>query len=163
MADYEGVWPVVFTITGNLPRKSNSRQNTSSGFIKSKDALLYCKKFDNQAIVLGITKKDIHEPVCMELIIYYANIRSDLSDELFADCLEHCGFFRNDNYIRRKILHWELDKDNPRVEAKIYPIENYNQSWIPKFKPREELIRWLKKARIISSPQKRLKSTNKIV
>ena len=150
MGTDEGIQQVIrFTITGNQPRKSNSRQTLKSGkSIKSKSAQDYVKSFMSQSIVLKLQDRDINVPLRMEATVYYDNKLSDLSDELLCDCMEECGLIRNDNLIREKELIWKLDKDNPRAEVVLMPINDYIMDWIPKYKSKAEKAIWKLKKKL---------------
>jgi len=86
--------------------------------IKSPEALLYEQFFGRQ--VPGWACKGLSGKLCLEAKIYYANVQSDLSDELLCDLLQATGIIQNDRDIYRKVLEKEIDKTNPRVELKIF-------------------------------------------
>lgn len=56
--------------------------------------------------------------------IYYPSNRQDLDDTLLCDVLQHAGVIDNDRSIVEKHLWKHIDKENPRVELDIYPVDN---------------------------------------
>jgi hypothetical protein len=126
---------LTFTIEGNLPRKSNSRQKTASGkYIKSKAALEYSKSFGDQ--IRPEWQQMISLPCRLEAACYYRNKLSDLSDELLADLCEAYYIIANDNLFREKELVWLHDPVRPRVEVTIYLLEDYPTKWLRKITPK---------------------------
>lgn len=117
---------ISFTVLGHCPRKSNSRRivrmGTRIASIKSKEALEY-----EQSFILQIPrklKKNIECKLALTAYIYYRSRRSDLSDELFCDCLEKADIIKNDRQIAEKHLFCLVDKDNPRIEFTLDEIED---------------------------------------
>jgi len=113
-----------FIIKGELKSKANSRRVTRNGLIiKSKAALEFM-----EYAVLQLQQQYKGEPieykVYLDLVIYYPNRRSDLSPELFFDCLQKAGVLKNDRQIYGYVAIKELDKENPRVECTLYKHEN---------------------------------------
>jgi hypothetical protein len=119
---------LIFTILGNLPRKSNSRQffkNKRTGKLfnaKSDKALHYEKSFILQAINVSKDTFAVKQPLKITLHIYYQSHRSDLSDELFCDLLQKSSIIPNDRYITIKHLYHHIDRINPRVEVELESI-----------------------------------------
>ena len=131
------------TIYGNLPRKSNNRQivyrEGKPISIKSKDALAYVESCCVQLNTimnahrsqtppnigghiqpLGLSRIfPLQGSLGMTLTIYYDNAQADLSDELFADCLQRCGVISNDRQLEVKLLVREIDRKRPRVECRL--------------------------------------------
>lgn len=109
-------------ILGQPYSKANSRRLVTikgkPAMIKSRDALLYCDGFRLQCRQLQpMFRKD----VAVEATIFYQSRRSDLDESLILDLLQG-RVYENDRQVRRKIINWGLDKDNPRVELKVYPL-----------------------------------------
>lgn len=116
------------TIYGQAYSKANSRQlifrNGKPVFIKSKEALRYSDDFLRQCPQLSpIFTCD----VCVELDMYYASRRPDLDESLVLDLLQG-KVYENDRLVRRKVVQWYLDKDNPRVSITVYPIAGEDRS-----------------------------------
>lgn len=118
---------ITLTISGQLPRKSNSRRfviNRRTGkpmVIKSAEALRYEADFLRQ--VTGPQRLGLSGNLSLTAIIYYRSNRSDLSDELLCDLLEKAGVIENDRCIVEKRLTKRIDKDSPRVEVRIEELE----------------------------------------
>lgn len=89
--------------------------------IKSKGAL----EFEEIAILQlkqQYKEKPIELNVFLDLTIYYPSKRSDLSPELFFDCLQKAGTLLNDRQIYGYTAYKKFDKENPRVECTIYEV-----------------------------------------
>lgn len=80
--------------------------------------MLYCDGFNLQCRQL---QPMFHEDVAVEATLFYVSRRSDLDESLILDLLQG-RVYENDRQVRRKIINWGLDKDNPRVELKVYPL-----------------------------------------
>ena len=118
---------MIYTIYGNLPRKSNSRRivrNIRRGtvrVIKSARALQYRQQFLSQ---MGKYKYETTtEDVKLKAIIYYQSRRNDLSGELLMDLLQECGLIKNDRQIREIHLLGRIDRQKPRVEFEVEIIK----------------------------------------
>ncbi len=117
-----------FTILGNLPRKSNSRQvfkNRRTGniiFAKSATALDYTDSFLLQTKNVDKSLFQSSRPLKLTAKIYYQSKLSDLSDELLCDLMQKSGIIFNDRLIKEKHLYCYLDKINPRCEVEIEEI-----------------------------------------
>lgn len=117
-----------FTILGKLASKSNSRRLVAPGgrpmSIKSAAAM----EFEEGAIPqipadlkgLGLGSKN--QLLGLSATIYYPSFRSDLDDTLLCDVLERAGVVSNDRWIREKRLLARVDKDNPRVEVRLWEL-----------------------------------------
>lgn len=57
--------------------------------------------------------------------VFYPSMRSDIDNSLKIqlDCLQKCKAIKNDNLCVKIVAEKFVDKDNPRVEFKIIPIE----------------------------------------
>ena len=69
----------------------------------------------------------------VEIVIYYASRRPDLDPSLIFDCMEN-HIYKNDRQIKRQILYWGLDKNNPRSEIRVTEIEIKNPQRPPRWK-----------------------------
>lgn len=120
--DYE------FVVKGALKSKANSRQLVRRGSktisIKSAGALEFEKAavLQLQQAMKKRRMKTIEDEVGLELEIFYPSNRSDLSPELFFDCLQKAGVLKNDRQITEYRCAKLIDKDDPRVECVIYRI-----------------------------------------
>ena len=88
--------------------------------IKSKKARDYVKTFQMQCPVL---KPLIEGDVCAEIQIFYASRRPDLDESVILDCMQSY-IYANDRQVKRKIISWGLDRDNPRSVIKITPLKD---------------------------------------
>jgi len=114
-------------IYGEPASKANSRQLVySSGrpmFIKSKKARDYVKGFASQCTTLNPL---ITDDVCVEITIYYASRRPDLDESVILDCLQ--GFWiKNDRQVKKKIITWGLDRENPRADIVVTALEESDE------------------------------------
>ena len=117
------------TILGEPGRKSNQRRivrNNKTGkamLIKSQKALDYSASFLAQ--VPEETKRGIggpKEPLALWAVIHYASNRPDVSTELIQDLLEKAGVISNDRHLKQLIIFGSIDRENPRVELRLYRI-----------------------------------------
>ncbi len=110
-------------IYGEPASKANSRQIVMFGkrpaIIKSKKARDYVKTFEKQCPTLDTL---VTEDLGVEITIYYASRRPDLDESVILDCMQ--GYiYKNDRQVKKKIINWALDKDNPRSEIKVFLLE----------------------------------------
>jgi hypothetical protein len=110
---------VMFLVSGEPASKSNSRQLVTikgrPAFIKSKKARDYVTSFEQQAPQL---KPLIEDDVVVEMTIYYASRRPDLDESVILDAMQG-KIYANDRQVKRKIINWGLDRENPRAEIKV--------------------------------------------
>jgi Holliday junction resolvase RusA-like endonuclease len=111
------------TIHGEPASKANSRRSVLIGgkprFIKSKKALNYAKDFDKQCPVKNPLLKGDVFVACK---VWYRTRRPDLDVSLILDLLES-KFYQNDRQVRRMFLDHGIDRDDPRAEIVVLPIE----------------------------------------
>jgi len=116
---------VTFLISGEPASKSNSRQLVTikgrPAFIKSKKARDYVASFEQQAPQL---KPLIEDDVVVEMTIYYASRRPDLDESVILDAMQG-KIYANDRQVKRKIINWGLDRENPRSEIKVSRKNNH--------------------------------------
>ena len=108
-----------FEILGEPASKANSRQLVTikgrPAFIKSKKARDYVKNFEKQCPKLDTLVTD---DLVVEITIFYGSRRPDLDESVILDCMQ--GFiYKNDRQVKKKIINWGLDRDNPRSEIKV--------------------------------------------
>lgn len=106
-------------IYGEPASKANSRKIVMFGkrpaIIKSQKARDYVKAFEKQCKKLP---KLVTDDLVVEMTIYYASRRPDLDESVVLDCMQ--GFiYKNDRQVKKKIINWGLDRDNPRSEIKV--------------------------------------------
>lgn len=112
-----------FEVLGEPASKANSRRAVlikgRPSFIKSKKALEYAKAFDAQC-------PQLDEPftcdVTVAMIIYYASRRPDLDESLILDCMQG-KIYANDRQVKRKLIYWALDRENPRTIIRVVPCD----------------------------------------
>ena len=111
------------TILGEATSKANSRKvvliKGKIRVIKSQKALDYCKRFALQC-------PELDDPfdcdLFVEIHIYYASRRPDLDESLILDNMQN-KIYKNDRQVKIKHIYWHLDKDNPRAEITVRPIQ----------------------------------------
>lgn len=113
---------VSITVLGEPASKANSRAlvtiRNKPAFIKSKKARDYAVAFDAQCPRLApLMTGDVQ----VEMTIFYASRRSDLDESLILDLLQG-KIYQNDRQVKRKIIHWALDRHNPRADITITPM-----------------------------------------
>jgi Holliday junction resolvase RusA-like endonuclease len=114
---------ICLEIFGEPASKANSRRLVARGgkpmFIKSEKALTYAESFKQQCT------HNVHTPfdcdVCVEMTIYYASRRPDLDESLILDLLQGVAYL-NDRQVKRKVIDWGLDKENPRCIIRVSPL-----------------------------------------
>ena len=115
---------IFFIIHGEPASKSNSRKLVTikgrPAFIKSDKARKYVKRFEEQCPQMGDSM--FLDDVEVEMTVYYASRRPDLDESVILDCMQ--GFiYKNDRQVKRKIITWGLDKENPRSEITVRLME----------------------------------------
>ena len=94
--------------------------------IKSKEAREYLSHFKASVpekyrdLNLGSLKDDLR----LDIIVWYTSRRPDLSVELIKDCIEAAGVIKNDRYIREEHLYGFVDKQDPRINIRLYSISS---------------------------------------
>jgi Holliday junction resolvase RusA-like endonuclease len=108
-------------VPGEPASKANSRRLVARGgkpmFIKSEKALTYADSFKQQCLPTTPFECD----VCVEMTIYYASRRPDLDESLILDLLQGVAYL-NDRQVKRKVIDWGLDKENPRCLIRVTPL-----------------------------------------
>lgn len=115
---------IFFIIHGEPASKSNSRKLVTikgrPAFIKSDKARKYVKQFEEQCPQMGDSM--FLDDVEVEMTVFYASRRPDLDESVILDCMQ--GFiYKNDRQVKRKIITWGLDKENPRSEITVRLME----------------------------------------
>jgi Holliday junction resolvase RusA-like endonuclease len=115
---------IFFTINGEPASKANSRRLVTikgrPAFIKSAKALAYVKSFKEQCPEMG--DQMLEGDLEARIKIYYASRRPDLDESVILDCMQGL-IYKNDRQVRRKVIEWGLDKENPRAEIVIISNE----------------------------------------
>ena len=115
---------IFFIIHGDPASKSNSRKLVTikgrPAFIKSDKARKYVKQFEEQCPQMGDSM--FIDDVEVEMTVFYASRRPDLDESVILDCMQ--GFiYKNDRQVKRKVITWGLDKENPRAEITVRLME----------------------------------------
>ena len=115
---------IFFIIHGEPASKANSRKLVTikgrPAFIKSDKARKYVKQFEEQCPKMGDSM--FLDDVEVEMTVFYASRRPDLDESVILDCMQ--GFiYKNDRQVKRKIITWGLDKENPRSEITVRLME----------------------------------------
>ena len=110
-------------IYGEPASKANSRKIVMFGkrpaVIKSQKARDYVKNFEKQCPKLDTLVTD---DLVVEITIFYGSRRPDLDESVILDCMQ--GFiYKNDRQVKKKIINWALDRDNPRSKIKVCLLE----------------------------------------
>lgn len=133
MIPFEGENKIRGVIKGNTPSKSNcyrivtkkSREGKWHGSL-SKTARLnkYEKDFFIQ-LPPSLRNLNIDGYFEFHIDVYYPSQRADLDNSLkvVLDCLQKTKTIKNDNKCTRIVANKALDKDNPRIEFEIIPVE----------------------------------------
>ena len=111
------------TIYGEPASKANSRRMVTiagrARFIKSQKAIDYVAGFNKHCPKLD---ELLEGDVRVTMTIYYKNRRPDLDESVILDCLEGYAY-KNDRQVKEKHIYHGLDKENPRAEITVEPIE----------------------------------------
>lgn len=94
-------------------------------FIRSKKALDYKKMFEQQAPVFDPLMEGDLFFACK---IFYRTRRPDLDASLILDLLEGRAY-KNDRQVRRMFFQHDLDKENPRTDILVMPINHSPFKW----------------------------------
>lgn len=141
---------ISFTILGEPASKANSREivtikrrNKKTGQSVNMPASIKSEKARNYAnsALLQIpvkAKAMLDGPVRLTARIYYASERPDLDESVILDVLQaklskvekgkpreviRRGVYVNDRQVKEKHIFHGIDKNNPRAEIEIEPIE----------------------------------------
>ena len=113
--------PVKFTVYGEPASKANSRKIVRSSrtgkimSIKSQKARNYVTTFQLQC---PRCEPLITADVCVAIIIFYASRRPDLDESVILDAMQGL-VYENDRQVKKKIITWGLDRENPRAEIEV--------------------------------------------
>jgi len=118
--------PIRLSISGQPPRKSNSRRIVRDArsdrprVIKSAKAIEWtlsalCQIPDDARLQVGSPDR----PLAITFWVRYASRRPDLSVELILDTLQKAGVIADDRYVFETHAYKEIDRENPGVEVLI--------------------------------------------
>lgn len=133
---------VCLVILGEPASKANSRkivtfgrgENKRAASIKSDKA----RDYERDAIrqIPPAARVQFTVPVKVTMRIYYASERPDLDESVILDVLQNRykgkgedrqliqrGVYVNDRQVREKHVFWGKDKNNPRAEIMVEPLE----------------------------------------
>lgn len=121
------------TILGEPASKANSRKlvlfgrgsNARPGIIKSEKAREYEKtaipQVQTQCRLAGWTCIATGK-VKVSLRVFYASERPDLDESVILDVLQQI-VYSNDRQVREKHVFHFIDRDNPRAEVEVEPLQ----------------------------------------
>jgi hypothetical protein len=141
---------LAFTIFGEAASKANSRElvtrvvrdpvtnvpHKRPMFIKSEKA----RNFEASALkqIPPKCRVRLEGPVFVRLTMFYASERPDLDEAVVLDILQdryakvpgtakkarvQNGCYRNDRQVRGKLVLHRIDRANPRIEVRIWPMQ----------------------------------------
>jgi len=125
--------PIVLSIQGQPPRKSNSRRivkNKRTGkpmVIKSKEALAWLKAAAWQIpeeAKCNVGRPD--QPLRITFFVRYETRMPDLSTELVLDMLQKNGVIKDDRYVFEKVEQKIIDGRDPGVDILIEETQERN-------------------------------------
>lgn len=113
-------------IKGNVPSKSNCYRiitlNGHGSLAKTKALKQYEESFFWQCGT--VRNKEINEPFEFHVNVYYPSKRSDLDNamKIILDCLQKVKAIKNDNLCSKIVAQKFIDRDNPRIEFKVFEL-----------------------------------------
>lgn len=116
----------IYTLSGSVPSKKNSRINTRSGrSFPSKAFTDWHQEAEQQLVVQGLHK--FNKPVMIQADFYFENnIRRDLDNRITSilDLFTDLGIIEDDRWqcVPEIVVTGQLDKKNPRTIIKIETI-----------------------------------------
>ena len=117
-----------YVITGNVPSKSNCYKVIRLGNKCSLGKQAQLKSYENSFKLQMLNYKYVLIESNFKFIIdvYYDSRRPDLDNSLkvVLDCLQKAQAIKNDNKCLEIIAKKHLDKEKPRIEFEIIPIQN---------------------------------------
>lgn len=121
---------MIETILNAPPSKSNSYRIVKYGghfsLARTKELRQYEEDFAKQCV--KYRNKNIEGDFLFEMDVYYSDRRRDLdnSTKVVMDCLQKARAIKNDRNCMEIHLRRFIDKQNPRIEFKITPINGNN-------------------------------------
>lgn len=121
---------MIEVIIGKCPSKSNAYRIVKFGghasLAKTKDLKQYENDFAKQCV--KYRNKNIEGEFKFEMDVYYPDRRADIdnSTKVVLDCLQKANAIKNDRNCMEIHLRRFIDKQNPRIEFKITPINGNN-------------------------------------
>ena len=113
-------------IYGVTPSKSNCYMIITLGKHASLAKTKALKEYE-KSFYLQCKNRDkmISTFFSIQVDVYYPSNRSDLDNALKAvlDCLQACKVIKNDNLCTAIVARKFIDKDRPRVEITIAPVQ----------------------------------------
>ena len=117
-----------YVITGNVPSKSNCYKVIRLGNKCSLGKQSQLKSYENsfKLQMLNYKYELIESNFKFIIDVYYDSRRPDLDNSLkvVLDCLQKAQAIKNDNKCLEIIAKKRLDKEKPRIEFEIIPIQN---------------------------------------
>jgi Holliday junction resolvase RusA-like endonuclease len=114
-------------IYGTCPSKSNSYKIIKIGQRYSLGKTSELQKYEKNFYIQCNLYRDKNIETFFEFYmdVYYPNQRSDLdnSTKIVLDCLQKVNAIKNDNKCVKLTLRKFLDKEKPRIEFVIKPVD----------------------------------------
>jgi Holliday junction resolvase RusA-like endonuclease len=110
----------MITILGQVPSKSNGYKIGNNRLYKSKELKEYEASFKKQILNQVTIIVDIEFKI--DILVYFQSNRSDLDNaaKIILDCLQTCGIVKNDRLCHELHMTKFIDKENPRIEFRLY-------------------------------------------
>lgn len=116
----------IYTLTGSVPSKKNSRINTRSGrSFPSKAYTEWHSAASAEVMAQGLVR--FKKPVCIQADFYFENnIRRDLDNRISSvlDLFTDLGILEDDRWqcVPEIILTGQMEKDNPHAVIRVKEI-----------------------------------------
>ena len=129
---------IKLTIPGRPISKSNFKLNNVHGQSWMPSKGKHSKYLAYENMIAGFINQQylgetIEEDLITILKLYFPNKRMrDLHNypKSICDGIEKSGIIKNDKQLKPVLLFDFIDKDNPRVEIELYPISEYDVSYV---------------------------------
>ena len=118
---------MVETILGNVPSKSNCYRISTRGKFARLYKTIHLKAYENSFAKQIRHHKGLNITTHFKLFlaVYFPSRRSDIDNSLkvVLDCLEMAKAIKNDNLCYELEVYKRIDKENPRIEFELIPLE----------------------------------------
>lgn len=116
----DGQWD---ELRDELNKYDDGSKRSHASLAKTKELKDYERSFADQCGFYA--GKNIQGEFKLEMVVFYPSRRADLDNSLkiVLDCLQANKAIENDRYCDEINVKRKVDKDNPRIEFKLIPIE----------------------------------------
>ena len=120
---------IYILIRGEVCSKANSRRMMTA---RSKTGRQYLRPVKSDKAILFVNAAHYQVPVlkdmlegqlCAHIKIFYPSERNDLDESLVLDVLQG-RIYANDRQVRERHVYHGIDKNDPRVEIVLGPIDS---------------------------------------